>query len=160
MGHAYSLKLWKLKYYPGHLQHLNSWPLFFNRVSLTPHNPPSLHEPFHPCNLCSELYYFFLWMLALTARKDRRCWYLLTPCYTLILALCWVSYVHNFKKVSWSIVVWWYCVSFYCSAEWISYVYIYILFFSGFYSFLGHHSILSRVSWARQSVHVRYVFYT
>ena len=44
----------------------------------------------------------------------------------------------------WSIVALQYCVSFYCTAKWISHTYAHILSFFGFPSRLGHHRALSR----------------
>ena len=47
------------------------------------------------------------------------------------------------KKFSWSIVDLHCCVSFRCTAKWISYTYTYILSFPGFFSHIGYNRVLS-----------------
>ena len=52
------------------------------------------------------------------------------------------------------------CISFWCTAQWISsFAYRYIISFFGFPSHLGHHRALSRVPCALQSLIISYLFY-
>ena len=51
------------------------------------------------------------------------------------------------------------CVSFCCTAKWISYTHIYIDYFFRFFSHIGHYRVLSRVASAVQWVLISYLHY-
>ena len=65
------------------------------------------------------------------------------------------------KNFVWSIVDFQCCVSFRCTAEWISYKYTYIhsFIFFRFFSHIDHYRALSRVPYAIQLVLISYIFY-
>ena len=59
----------------------------------------------------------------------------------------------------WSIVDLQCCVSFRCTAKWISYTYTYIHSFYRLFSRIDHYRVLSRVPCAIQQVLISYLFY-
>ena len=70
-----------------------------------------------------------------------------------IVVSCWLSILFSFIiNFYCSILAFQCCVSFYCTAEWISYTYTYILLLLGFSSHLGHHRALSSLYYTISSL--------
>ena len=97
------------------------------------------------------------------------CMYLLSPVEILKLRNCFIRIIHktHYHKPMFCVVFLkkfvgvdlQCCVSFRCTAKWISYTCIYIPLFFRFFSHIGHYRVLSRVPCAIRQVVISYTLH-